>query len=563
MIGSISGRAPPGDREVLPGIHVFDNRALDPSTRMEVANRLRNEGIASVAIPVYLGAGRSDIILSDRFMVKFSPDAAPEVVRALTDAPDISVIRRPSPDSGRSYYTFTYPSGTVDPLAFANEVAVTPGVEWASPDMQAGQLFGFPTDPLFPLQFNLENPLIYQGRHVDIEPEWAWFETRGAGVTVAIVDGGIQVGHPDFSFTQPIKVYDAFGDTAAAVNPQGPNSGHGTAVAGFIFAEHNNGRGIAGIAPDAHIAVARTYTDLGGGAFVDYVAAAIAWTWSIAGADIVSMSWGYNEPQHPILEVILAGQVLGRNGKGTLFVAAAGNNPPATVYNFPASIGGVVGVSAIGPTGALAEYALPGLGAKDLVAPSKRATGEPGLPTTDVTGFMNGYSWAADSSGHYYLAFGGTSASTPQVAGAAALILSRFPNLNQGQLHYLLRSTADNWGATTYFGSGKLNASRAAGVSELAAQISGPDVILSKGSHTWTASPWGGIGSYSYRWRRRYVGGSWSTVGTGVSVNLTVYGGDDDFDLELRAISGGQTKYETLRVVNCIGGGGPECVPIP
>ena len=44
------------------------------------------------------------------------------------------------------------------------------------------------------------------------------------------------------------------------------------------------------------------------------------------------------------------------------------------------------------------------------------------------------------------------------------------------------------------------------------------------------------------------------------SVSLVVYGGDDDFDLELRVISGMQTKYDTLRVVNCINGGA-ECIP--
>ena len=562
LIRSVSGRAPQGDRELLRGIHVFDNSALDPSTRSLVASRLRNEGIASIAVPVYLGPNRSDIVLSDRFMVKFSPDAAPEVVRSLADTPDIRVVRTPSSDSGRSYYTFTYPHGTLDPLAFTNAIATTPGVEWASPDMQVGALFSFPTDPLFPLQFHLENPLVYQGRHVDIEPEWAWIETRGAGVTVAIVDLGVQIGHPDFLFTQPIKVFDAFGDTADAITPEGPLSGHGTVVAGMIFAKHNNLHGIAGVAPDAHIAVARIADDNGIFHFVDEIAAAIAWTWSIADADIVNMSWGFSVPEEPVLEVILAGQVLGRNGKGTLFVAATGNHPPADVYQFPASIGGVVGASAIGPSGALAEYAVSGLGTKDLVAPSKRASGEPGLPATDVTGYLNGFNFAADSTGDYYLNVGGTSVTTPQVAGAAALVLSRFPTLNQGQLHYRLTSTADYWGPTTDFGSGKLNASRAAGVSELLASVSGPAFIWSKGSYSWTASASGGIGSYSdHRWRQRFVGGAWSVVGTGASVNISVYGGDADFDLELRVVSGGQTKYDTLRVVNCIKGGGPDCRP--
>lgn len=44
------------------------------------------------------------------------------------------------------------------------------------------------------------------------------------------------------------------------------------------------------------------------------------------------------------------------------------------------------------------------------------------------------------------------------------------------------------------------------------------------------------------------------------SVSLMVYGSDSDFDLELRVVSGGQTKYDTVRVVNCINGG-PDCRP--
>jgi hypothetical protein len=101
----------------------------------------------------------------------------------------------------------------------------------------------------------------------------------------------------------------------------------------------------------------------------------------------------------------------------------------------------------------------------------------------------------------------------------------------------------------------------AAGVSELLAHVTGPQYILRKGSYIWTASRSGGIGSFSYRWRRRFVGGSRSIVGSNSpSVSLMVYGSDSDFDLELRVISGGQTRYDTVRVVNCLNGG-PDCRP--
>jgi hypothetical protein len=116
-------------------------------------------------------------------------------------------------------------------------------------------------------------------------------------------------------------------------------------------------------------------------------------------------------------------------------------------------------------------------------------------------------------------------------------------------------------GSTVAFRAGKPNASAAAGVSELLAHVTGPQCIFRKGFYTWTASRSRGIEGYSYRWRQRYVGGSWSIVGSNsASVSLMVYGSDSDFDLELRVISGAQTKYDTLRVVNCIHGG-EDCTP--
>jgi hypothetical protein len=143
----------------------------------------------------------------------------------------------------------------------------------------------------------------------------------------------------------------------------------------------------------------------------------------------------------------------------------------------------------------------------------------------------------------------------------AAVDNARYQTLGQEEARTRLTSNADAWGASAMFGAGKLNASPAAGVTELLTHVTGPGYIFSKGSYTWNASRSGGIGTYSYRWRRRFVGGSWSVVGANSpSVSLMVYGSDSDFDLELRVISGAQTKYDTLRVVNCIHGG-EDCTP--
>lgn len=87
----------------------------------------------------------------------------------------------------------------------------------------------------------------------------------------------------------------------------------------------------------------------------------------------------------------------------------------------------------------------------------------------------------------------------------------------------------------------------------LSAHITGPSLISSKGTYTWSAFRSGGTGYYTYLWRMRDVGGSWYNLGTTQNQNHTVYSGDPDFDLELRVVSGTETMYDTLRVTNCIG----------
>ncbi len=553
VVQAVTGRAAEAGRRVAPGVHVFELAGQEPGKPSQLVSRLRDEGIASIAVPAYRWEGDgSDVFLTNRFMVQFSPGVSRAMVQALADSAGLAFVRTPAPDSGRFSYTFRYPDGTADPLAFVNQIAVRPDVEWATPDKVAGRrMFDLPTDPYFPLQFYLDNPLMYQGKHVDDNPDWAWLETRGAGVTIAIVDGGVEVSHPDFSFSAPIRVYDAVaGDTLAAVHPHGGVAcGHGTSVAGIIFAEHNNAQGVAGIAPDAHIAVARIFNDAGGIVPDGQVADAINWAWSTGQADVLNNSWGGGAPDDAITWAIIYATMLGRDGKGSLVVFSAGNGYPSVVY--PANIWFTVAVSAITRSGALAPYSPPaGMTVRDLVAPSSGEPGEQyGVVTTDVTG-ADGY-----DSGDYNFHFGGTSAAAPQVAGAAALIYARYPALQQEQTRSRLTSNADAWGSSAIFGAGKLNASPAAGVTELLTYVSGPGYIFTKGSYTWNASRSGGTGTYSYRWRQRFVGGSWSVVGSGSSVNLMVYGGDDDFDLELRVTSGMQTKYDTLRVVNCIDGG--------
>lgn len=86
----------------------------------------------------------------------------------------------------------------------------------------------------------------------------------------------------------------------------------------------------------------------------------------------------------------------------------------------------------------------------------------------------------------------------------------------------------------------------------LSATISGPSIITTKGTYTWTASPSGGTPPYSYQWAVRYVGGSRYSEGTQPSQSLTVYSGGSDFWM-IVAVTGGGSVTDSMYVTNCIG----------
>src|SRR4051812_17928978 len=116
----------------------------------------------------------------------------------------------------------------------------SPDVRFAMPDVT----FHLVTDDVYwTNQWALNAP-----NDVDINAPEAWTLSTGAGVTVAVIDTGVDAGHPDLAghVRSDGYAYVAGAPTADAV-------GHGTHVAGIIAAVRNNGRGVAGAAPDATI----------------------------------------------------------------------------------------------------------------------------------------------------------------------------------------------------------------------------------------------------------------------------------------------------------------------
>lgn len=195
----------------------------------------------------------------------------------------------------------------------------------------------------------------YGDRLVDINVVPAWDRVSGRGVTVAVIDDGVEMRHLDFTVANIDKNNDKNfvekGDLLEDATPPYPNSGasmdnHGTAVAGIIFGRHDQ-RGIAGIAPDARMVAVRL---LGG--FVDELDQAQALTLGTTYIDptpndgvdngvrsgrvvfdVANNSWGPASfgrdlfPEGELThEALQYGVEKGRNNRGVVYVFASGNN---------------------------------------------------------------------------------------------------------------------------------------------------------------------------------------------------------------------------------------------
>ena len=188
-----------------------------------------------------------------------------------------------------------------------------PDVLWAEAD-QRRQLA---TDPLAPLEWGLDNigqtvwGTSFGTADADIDAPEAWTVTQGAGATVAVVDTGVDTSHPDLS-DNLLPGRDFVDDDNDPVD----GNGHGTHVTGTIAAAEN-GIGVVGVAPAAHVIPLRVLDNAGNGWGSD-VAAAFAW----AGDNhvrVVNASLGSGTVTTVEKQAI-------HDHPGTLYVVAAGNS---------------------------------------------------------------------------------------------------------------------------------------------------------------------------------------------------------------------------------------------
>jgi type VII secretion-associated serine protease mycosin len=246
----------------------------------------------------------------------------------------------------------------------------------------------------------------------------AWKFTQGSGVVVAVIDSGV-----DANSQLGKRVY--VGPTFAAAPSGLPYSdcvGHGTMVAGIIAADAPNS-GFSGVAPQATILSLKvTNSDTyNGNSVIEAVDAAVAYH---VGVIEISSTVSPSPALESAVENAIANNVV--------VVASAGNDPQDTNGNiiregpyYPAEYPGVLSVGAIDQTGELANFS------------STKTRVDVAAPGVNITSTYPG------SSGTSYYTGDGTSFAAPFVAGVAALVRARYPQLKAPQVVRLIDGTAD------------------------------------------------------------------------------------------------------------------------
>jgi subtilisin family serine protease len=261
-------------------------------------------------------------------------------------------------------------------------------------------------------------------------------------VRVAVIDSGVDGSHPE------LKGRIAAAKSFVGGSAKTDSLGHGTFVAGEIAAISNNGAGIAGLAPDARLLIAKVVRNDGS---IPPKAEARAIRWAVSmRARVINLSLGstrdpgdssvdgYSGVEKQAIEFAVR--------RGVLVVAAVGNGEDAPAQpwpyaSYPAAFPHVLGVGAYGRSGNVPAFSNRDKQYVDLVAPGTSMFSLFPRPlTAQFTSCVDqGYSNCGTTD---FRPADGTSFASPQVAAAAALLFGEVPSLRPDQASTILKETA-------------------------------------------------------------------------------------------------------------------------
>ncbi|WP_329215735.1 type VII secretion-associated serine protease mycosin [Streptomyces sp. NBC_01485] len=256
-----------------------------------------------------------------------------------------------------------------------------------------------------------------------------WRTTKGRGVTVAVLDTGVEADHPDLD-GNVLAGKDMVG--FGAVPGDRAWARHGTAMAGIIAGHghgYDNDDGVIGIAPEAKILPVRVILEDGDPQRTkarntrgNALAEGIRWA-ADQGADVINLSLGDDSASaHPEPAEDEAVQYALK--KGSVVVASAGNGGEKGDHiSYPAAYPGVIAATAVDRYGTRASFS------------TRRWYATVSAPGVDVV--------IADPDHKYYQGWG-TSAASAFVSGAVALVKAAHPGLTPAQIKKLLEDTARN-----------------------------------------------------------------------------------------------------------------------
>lgn len=442
----------------------------------EALDEVRSKEDVEVGTHVYFTEGSErPLVPTGEIYITFEEGVGEEEQRVVLEEYALELVER----RDENVIIVKVTPNSPNPIKVANFLQGISLIKIAEPDLDTmldEYAFVAPNDDLVNHEWHLQNNgfvadvdyRLHKGADAKIVDAWQRLGNTGSNkITIAVIDNGFDLSHPDLKgkITKPFDLWNQSsnilqGDTRFT---------HGTPCASVALAA-SNGQGMVGAAPQAQ------FMPISGTSFSARSTEQMFDYCIDNGADIISCSWGTTDSNFRLNrikeEAIARAARKGRNGKGCVILFAVGNDDLDFV-NFYAAHPDVIAVAASTSQDSYASYSNRGREVS-VCAPSNgdwpilaaRAWWDEGL-NWESGNFK--YWRDGRSRGKHYKHFGGTSSSTPLVAGICALILSANPDLTAREVKDILQKTTDKIGSpneysnghSIKYGYGRVNAGRA------------------------------------------------------------------------------------------------------